>query len=451
MSRKFREWQPDATFLFPPSPRDWLPEDHLVYFLLDVTAQIDLSPIVDDYASENGGQPPFHPRMMLVLLLYAYSAGVFSSRKIMQRSVTDAAFRVIVSKDIPDFRRIAEFRSRHLKHLQPLFLEVLVLCREAGLLKVGRLSLDGTKIKANASRNKAMSYDRMGPEVERLQQEIDALLARADDADAADDDQFGDLADDEIPDELKRRESRLAKILQAKAALEEAARQKAQDHVDKMEAEGRNHRTIPDEAVPDPKAQRNFTDPESKIMKTSNKGFDQCGNAQAVANEQQIIIAADVTDQANDVRQTVPMTDQAIDNLAAAGVTENIGAFTADTGYFSEENMNALDAHERIDDVFIATGRQKHHDKVPASPKGRPPKNLTAKQQMARRNRTQKGRAEYARRKVIIEPVFGQIKQGLGFRNFLLRGLEKMQGEWKLVCLTHNLLKFFRSGAQAAW
>jgi len=451
MTRKFRDWQPDATFLFPPSPRDWLPEDHLVYFLLDVTAQIDISPIVDDYASENGGQPPFHPRMMLVLLLYAYSAGVFSSRKIMQRSVTDVAFRVIVGKDIPNFRRIAEFRARHLKHLPALFLEVLVLCREAGLLKVGRLSLDGTKIKANASRNKAMSYDRMGLEAERLQQEIDALLSRANAADAADDDQFGDLAGDEIPDELKRRESRLKEILEAKAALEEAARQKAQDHVDQMEAEGRKHRTNPDEAVPDPKAQRNFTDPESKIMKTSNKGFDQCGNAQAVANEQQIIIAADVTDQANDVRQTVPMTDQAIDNLDEAGVTENIGAFTADAGYFSEENMDALDDNDRLNNVFIATGRQKHHDKVPNSPKGRPPKNLTAKQKMARRNRTKKGRAEYARRKVIIEPVFGQIKAGLGFRNFLLRGLEKMQGEWKLVCLTHNLLKLFRSGAQAAW
>ena len=197
MSGKFREWQPDAGWLFPPSPRDGLPEDHLVYFLLDVTAQIDISPIVDDDSSDNGGQPPFHPRMMLVLLLYAYSAGVFSSRKIMQRSVTDAAFRVIVGEDIPNVRGIAEFRARHLQHLQPLFLEVLVLCREAGLLKVGRLSLDGTKIKANASRNKAMSYDRMGPEAERLQQEIDALLAQADDADTADDDQFGDLAGDD--------------------------------------------------------------------------------------------------------------------------------------------------------------------------------------------------------------------------------------------------------------
>ena len=447
MSRKFREWQPDASWLFPPSPRDWLPEDHLVYFLLDVTAQVDISPIVDDYGGDNGGQPPFHPRMMLVLLLYSYSTGVFSSRKIMQRCATDAAFRIIVGEDIPDFRRIAEFRARHPKHLQPLFLEVLVLCREAGLLKVGRLSLDGTKIKANASRNKAMSYDRMGPEVERLQQEIDALLAQADGADADDDDQFGDLADDEIPAELKRRGSRQAKILEAKAALEEAARQKAQDHVDKMEAEGRNHRTNPDEAVPDAKAQRNFTDPESKIMKTSNKGFDQCGNAQAVANEQQIIIAADVTDQANDVRQTIPMVDQTIANLDAAGVEEKIKALTADAGYFSDDNMEAVDANARIDNAYIATGRQKHNDKVPDSPKGRPPKDLTPKQKMARRNRTKKGREEYARRKVIIEPVFGQIKAGLGFRNFLLRGLEKMKGEWTLVCLTHNLLKLFRSGA----
>ena len=447
MSRKFREWQPDASWLFPPSPRDWLPEDHLVYFLLDVTAQVDISPIVDDYGGDNGGQPPFHPRMMLVLLLYSYSTGVFSSRKIMQRCATDAAFRIIVGEDIPDFRRIAEFRARHLKHLQPLFLEVLVLCREAGLLKVGRLSLDGTKIKANASRNKAMSYERMGPEVERLQQEIDALLAQADGADADDDDQFGDLADDEIPAELKRRGSRQAKILEAKAALEEAARQKAQDHVDKMEAEGRNHRTNPDEAVPDAKAQRNFTDPESKIMKTSNKGFDQCGNAQAVANEQQIIIAADVTDQANDVRQTIPMVDQTIANLDAAGVEEKIKALTADAGYFSDDNMEAVDANARIDNAYIATGRQKHNDKVPDSPKGRPPKDLTPKQKMARRNRTKKGREEYARRKVIIEPVFGQIKAGLGFRNFLLRGLEKMKGEWTLVCLTHNLLKLFRSGA----
>lgn len=449
MSRKFREWSPDASWLFPPSPKDWLPDNHLVYFLLDVSQQIDTSAIVDDYDSGKGGQPPFHPRMMLVLLLYAYSVGVFSSRKIMRRCETDVAFRVIVGEDIPDFRRIAEFRKRHLKHMQPLFLEVLVLCREAGLLDVGRLSLDGTKVKANASRHKAMSYDRMTTEVTRLQEEIDQLLAQAEEADDEDDQQFGDRRGDEIPDELARREDRLKKIQEAKAALEEQAREKAAAHVAQMESEGRKHRTDPDKAVPDAKDQRNFTDPESKIMKTSNKGFDQCGNAQAVANESQVIIAADVTNQANDSRQAQPMVDQTLSNLDAVEVTENVGAFTADAGYFSEENMEALDENDRIDDVFVATGRQKHDEPSPPSAQGRPPKNESAKQKMARRNRTKKGQKEYARRKVIIEPVFGQIKNCQGFRQFLLRGLESMKGEWNLVCLTHNLLKLFRSGSFA--
>ena len=449
MSRKFRDWRPEESWLFPPSPSDWLPEKHLVYFLLDVSQKIDTSRIVDDYDSGKGGQPPFHPRMMLVLLLYAYSVGLFSSRKIMKRCETDVAFRIIVGEDIPDFRRIAEFRKRHLRHMQPLFLEVLVLCREAGLLNVGRLSLDGTKVKANASRHKAMSYDRMTSEVERLQQEIDQLLAQAAAADENDDDQFGDLRGDEIPDELARRETRLKKIEEAKAALEERAREKAAAHAAKMEAEGRDHRTKPDEAVPKPKDQRNFTDPESKIMKTSNKGFDQCGNAQAVANAEQIIVCADVTDQANDSRQAQPMVAQTLANLDEVGVTDNVKAFTADAGYFSEDNMEGLDANERIDNVFMATGRQKHNERAPSSPKGRPPNDLTAKQKMARRNRTKKGQKEYARRKAIIEPVFGQIKHCRGFRQFLLRGLENMQGEWKLVCLTHNLLKLFRSGALA--
>jgi transposase len=449
MSRKFREWNPDASWLFPPSPKDWLPDKHLVYFLLDVSQQIDTSAIVDDYDSGKGGQPPFHPRMMLVLLLYAYSVGVFSSRKIMQRCETDVAFRVIVGEDIPDFRRIAEFRKRHLKHMQPLFLEVLVLCREAGLLDVGRLSLDGTKVKANASRHKAMSYDRMTTEVARLQKEIDQLLAQAEEADDEDDQQFGDRRGDELPDELARRKDRLKKIQEAKAALEKQAREKAAAHVAQMESEGRKHRTDPDKAVPSGKDQRNFTDPESKIMKTSNKGFDQCGNAQAVANESQVILAADVTDQANDSRQAQPMVDQTLSNLDAVEVTEKVGAFTADTGYFSEENMEALDENERIDNVFVATGRQKHNEPSPPSAQGRPPKNESAKQKMARRNRTKKGRKEYARRKVIIEPVFGQIKNCQGFRQFLLRGLESMKGEWNLVCLTHNLLKLFRSGTFA--
>jgi transposase len=446
MSRKFRAWRPEQSWLFPPSPQDWLPEDHLVYFLLDVSEEIEISPIVSTYDSEKGGQPPYHPRMMLVLLLYAYSVGVFSSRKIMARCETDIAFRVIVGEDIPDFRRISEFRRRHLEHMQLLFIEVLALCREAGLLKVGRLSLDGTKVKANASRHKAMSYDRMKSEEERLQKEIDELLREAQAADEAEDNQHGvDNRGDSLPDELARRKKRLAKIREAKAALEAQAREKAAADAAQREAEGRTPPgTDPSEAVPDAKAQRNFTDPESKIMKTSNKGWDQSGNAQAVANEEQIIVSADVTDQANDSRQAQPMVEQALENLDDVGVDDNIKAFTADAGYFSDSNATRLEENDRIDESYIATGRTKHNERVPDAPRGRPPKGLTTKEKMARKLRTKKGRAEYSRRKAIIEPIFGQIKHCRGFRQFLLRGLSNMKAEWRLVCLTHNLLKLFR-------
>lgn len=451
MSRTFREWSPEQSWLFPPSPQDWLPENHLVYFLMDVSEQLDLSPMIESYDSEKGGKPPYHPRMMLVLLLYSYCIGVFSSRKIAARCETDVGFRVIVGETIPDFRTISEYRRRHLEQFQHLFVEVLRLCREAGLLKIGRLALDGTKIKANASRHKAMSYDRMTTEETRLQAEIDELLNQAQAADDADESEHGsDNRGDELPDELARRESRLQKIREAKAALEQQARDKAAAEAAAREAEGKPPaKSDPQDAVPDPKAQRNFTDPESKIMKTSSKGWDQCGNAQAVVNENQIIVAADVTDQANDVRQLQPMLDQTIANIDEVGVTENIDAFSADAGYFSEENVGALEEHERVDEAYIATGRLKHHERVAPAPKGRIPAGLSAKEKMARKLRTKKGRAEYARRKAIAEPPFGQIKHCRGFRQFLLRSLEKMKGEWKLVALTHNLLKLFRSSALA--
>ena len=451
MSRTFREWNPDQSWLFPPSPQDWLPDGHLVYFLMDVSEQLDLSPIMKKYDSEKGGKPPYHPRMMLVLLLYSYCIGVFSSRKIVARCETDVAFRVIVGDNIPDFRTISEYRRRHLAEFQHLFVEVLRLCRESGLLKVGRLALDGTKIKANASRHKAMSYDRMLAEEKRLQAEIDELLKQAQAADDAEDAELGrDHRGDELPDELRRRESRLLKIREAKAALEQQARDKATAEAAIREAEGKPPaKTDPQDAVPDPKAQRNFTDPESKIMKTSSKGWDQCGNAQAVVNENQIIVAADVTDQANDVRQVQPMLDQTITNINQAGVTENIKAFTADAGYFSEANVEVLEQHERVDEAYIATGRLKHHERVAPAPTGRIPAGLSVKEKMARKLRTKKGRAEYARRKAMAEPPFGQIKHCRGFRQFLLRSMEKMKAEWNLVTLTHNLLKLFRSGALA--
>lgn len=462
MGRTFREWNPEQSWLFPPSPQDWLPAGHLVYFLMDVSEQLDLAPILERYESEKGGKPPYHPRMMLVLLLYSYCLGVFSSRKIAARCETDVAFRVIVGDGIPDFRTISEYRRRHLDQFQHLFVEVLRLCRESGLLKVGRLALDGTKIKANASRHKAMSYERMVAEEERLRAEIKELLQQAQAADAADDVQHGpDCRGDELPDELARRESRLRKIREAKAALEQQARDQAAAEAAVRQAEGkppaktspkivRGRTRTPEDAVPDAKAQRNFTDPESKIMKTASKGWDQCGNAQAVVNEQQIIVAADVTDQANDVRQVEPMLEQTIGNIDQAGVAENIGAFTADTGYFSEANVEVLQRHERVDAAYIATGRLKHNERVPAAPKGRMPAGLSAKEKMARLLRTQQGRTEYARRKAIVEPPFGQIKHCRGFRQFLLRGLEKMTAEWKLVTLTHNLLKLFRGAALAS-
>jgi transposase len=447
MSRTFREWSPGQNWLFPPSPQDWLPPNHLVYFLLDVSEQLDLSPILDSYESEMGGKPPYHPRMMLVLLLYSYCLGVFSSRKIVAHCETDVAFRVIVGDGIPDFRTISEFRRRHLQQFQHLFVEVLRLCQEAGLLKVGRIALDGTKFKANASRHKAMSYDRMTTEEQRLQTEIDELLKQAQAADDAEDLEFGrQQRGDELPNELARRESRLKTIRAAKAALEQQARDKAAAR----EAEGRQPpKTDPQDAVPDAKAQRNFTDPESKIMKTSNKGWDQCGNAQAVVNEEQIIVAADVTDQTNDVGQVQPMLEQTVANLDDAGVRDTIEAFTADAGYFSEANVTFVEQHERVHEVYIATGRLKHNERVAPAPTGRCPKDLSVKEKMARKLRTKKGRAEYARRKAIAEPPFGQIKHCRGFRQFLLRSLEKMKAEWKLVALTHNLLKLFRRGAFA--
>lgn len=451
MSRKFREWSPGQSWLFPPSPQDWLPAGHLVYFFMEVSAELDLSCLLKKYDGDQGGQPPFHPRMMLVLLLYAYSVGVFSSRKIVARCETDVAFRVIVGGDIPDFRTVSEFRRRHLSSVQVLFLEVLRLCREAGLLKVGRLALDGTKVKANASRHKAMSYDRMGPEERRLQQEIEALLKQAQAADEAEDAAYGaDRRGDELPAELARRESRLQKIRAAKAALEEQARARALAEAAAREAEGRAApRSDPAAALPDAKAQRNFTDPESKIMKSPNQGWEQCGNAQAVANEAQIIVSADVTDQANDRRQVQPMVAATVANLNALGVSDTIKSLTADAGYYSEANVTGLEAHERIDEAYLATGRLKHHEALAAAPKGRPPRGLSVKQRMARKLKTKRGRAEYARRKGLIEPIFGQIKHCRGFRQFLLRGLEKMRAEWRLVCLTHNLLKLFRSGAFA--
>ncbi len=275
MSKTYRDWSPNQVYLFPPSPQDWLSEGDLVYFLLDTVTALDLAPIFDHYERELRGQPPFPPRMMVALLLYCYATGTRSSRKIMRRCRTDVACRIIVGEDIPDFRTISDFRKTHLAHLETLFVEVLKLCALAGLTKVGTISLDGTKVKANASRHKAMSYERMQEDEKRLQEEIAGMLAEAQAADDAEDARHGpDRHGDELPEELAWRQSRLAKIQQAKAALEERARVAAAEEAARRQADGKSPPAIaPAEAVPEPKDQINFTDPESRIMKASNKGW----------------------------------------------------------------------------------------------------------------------------------------------------------------------------------
>ena len=443
MSKQFRPWNPDQSFLFPPSPRDWLPENHLVYFLLDVVPQMNLQPLLQPYQVEERGQPPYHPTMLTTLLLYGYATGTFSSRRLMARCETDAAFRVLVGDDIPNFRTISDFRKRHLTALEGLFVEVLKLCAKAGLVKVGRIALDGSKVKANASRHKAMSYDYMLKEEQRLHKEIQALLAQAEEVDAAEDQHYGsDRRGDEVPEELARRQTRLQKIQEAKASLEADAREQAQAVATARQQAGKPPSgNDPEQAKPEPKAQYNFTDPESQIMKVSNKGWDQCMNAQVAVNEHQIIVAADVTDEANDKQQVQPMIEQTQQNVVAAGVTEKVKEAVADSGFYSEANVAYLQG--QAIDAYIATERLKHHEQI-APPRGRCPQGLTPKQRMARKLRTKRGRERYARRKAMVEPVFGQVKHARGFRQFLLRGKKKMRSEWRLVSLTHNLLKLWR-------
>jgi len=445
MSKTYCDWSNDQGYLFPPSPQDWLPEGDLVYFLTDTVATLDLSPIFEHHERELRGQPPFHPRMMVALLLYRHATGTRSSRKIMRRCQVDVACRVIVGEDIADFRAISDFRKIHLTRLEALFVEVLKLCALAGLAKVGAIALDGTKVKANASRHKAMSYDRMKAEEERLTQEIAKLPAEAKAADEAEDQQHGPNSHgDEPPDELARRQSRPAKIQQAKKLLEERVRLEAAEDAARRQAEAKSPPKVPpSEVVPDPKDQINPTDPESRIMKASNKGWDQCGNAQAVTNEHQIILAADVTDQANDVRQVVPMVDQTRANLEAAGVKERIKAALGDAGYYSE--MNATELKLRGIDAYLATERLRHNEKVASAPRGRIPADLSPKRRMARKLRTKVGREMCAKRKGMIEPIFGQLKQVLGFRQFSMRGLASMRGEWRLMATVHNLLKLWRN------
>ena len=421
--KTFRPYVPEQTLLLPAALQDWLPEGHLARFISDLVDSLDLSEIEDTYQEERG-YPPYHPAMMVKVLLYGYCTGTYSSRRLAGLIVDSVACRYLAAGNEPDFRTLNEFRRRHGKALGTLFVQVLRLCRKAGLVKLGRVAIDGTKIKANASKHKAMSYGRMKEKEAELEREVRQLLQEADRVDEEEDRKYGnDRRGDELPDELARRESRLKKIREAKAALEEEAREKAK--AEEKPEEG---------ATPAPKAQRNFTDPESQIMKGSD-GFIQGYNGQiAVDDTSQVIVAQLVTSKANDVEQL-----QSVVESIETDLDELPKVFLGDAGYYSEANDEYL--WETGVEGYIATGRQKHGLDTEPPPRGRIPNDISLRERMRRKLQTSVGRAHYARRKAIVEPVFGQIKQGRGFRQFLRRGLEKVSQEWTLICLAHNLLK----------
>jgi transposase len=429
MAKVYRPYFPEQDFLLPPSLREWHPEDHLAYFVSDLIDQLDLGVIESYYEREQRGYPPYHPRMMTKVLVYGYCAGVFSSRKLEKRLIEDVAFRILAAGNEPDFRTISEFRRIHLKTLEGLFEQVLRLALKLGAMKLGRVAVDGSKVRANASKHKAMSYRRMQEEEKRLREEAKRVLAEAEQIDKDEDKRYGRSSrGDELPAELARREDRLKRIAEAKRELEERAREEAEEKKEPGAAE----------AMPEPKSQHNFTDPESRIMKGPD-GFVQAYNAQiAVEPALQLIVGQAITQQGNDKKQLLPMIE-----VVKQQSGQKVQEVLADSGYCSEENLRG--ATKKNVDLYVAAGKQKHNQPQQPCPRGRIPQSATLVDRMKRKLMTVAGRAIYARRKTIVEPVFGQIKQAQGFRQFQLRGVDKVRGEWALVCTSHNLLKLYRA------
>lgn len=427
MEKRYKTYEPEQSILFPPNIKDWLPEDHLANFVSDVVDQLELSAIEAVYEKDLRGQPPYNPRMMTKLLFYGYCVGIFSSRRIQRALIEEIPFRVLAAGNQPDFRTISDFRKIHHPALQGLFEQVLGMALKAGAIKLGRVALDGSKIKANASKHKAMSYERLTKQERQIRKEVRELLKKAEQEDAREDRLYGrDRTGDELPEELRRRETRLAKIREAKRALEEEAKEKAK-------AEGKD----PEKAKPEDKKQRNFTDPESRIMKGSD-GFVQAYNGQAAVEQSfQLIVGQAVTREVNDKQQLQPMVETV--KKQSGQLPEEL---LADAGYCSEENIKYTS--KKGIDTYIATGRHKHGKPIKPCKPGPLPQGATLVDKMSRKLRTKPGRAIYAARKAIVEPVFGQIKQCRGFRQFLLRGINKVRSEWALVCLTHNILKMHR-------
>jgi transposase len=460
--KKYRPWNPVAYAHQARSPAERLPEGDLVFFLLDTVGQLDLDPIYVTYEQETRGQPPFNPTMLVCLLLYSYSVGVYSSRKIAQACERNLAFLAIVGDDRPDFRTISDFRKEHLQKLANLFVQVLRLAAAAGLVRLGNLAMDGSKFTGQASRHKAMSYGYMKQEETRLKTEIQTLLEQAEQTDAEEDAVHGSRRGDELPAELQRREERLAVIAAAKQRLEEQARAEAEaERQRRAEAEAERARAgqkrrgkepKPPSEVPADKAQCSFSDPELKMMPQSNKGWEYATNVQAsVDGTFQIIVGCYATDAVNDKEQAVPLAQMTMANLRQAEValpTDENGEekkipATLDTGYYSEAAAAGME--QEGFDPYMATGRQKHNQGKPApvNPSALP-ETASAKEKMQAKLKTAEGQQLYAQRKTIVEPVFGQIKGARGFRRFSFRGLLKIGAEWSLVCLTHNLLKIWR-------
>jgi len=441
MSKQFRPWKIDDVQLLPASVQDYVSEGHVSRLIVGLVREsLDLKEIAGSYRSETG-QPPFDPRQMTALLLHGYASGLYSSRRLAKACVERADFMMIAAGDPPDFRTISEFRKRHLKALGGLFVQVLKLAEKAGLVKLGHVALDSTKLRANASKHKAMSYDGMKKREAELAAEVERWLTAAEAADREEDKLHGDRRGDELPDWVTDKQKRLAKIRQAKAELEAEAKAAADEEKrrrqmaeEERQATGRKRRgppPAPPNDEPPPKAQRNFTDPQSRILKTKD-GFVQGYNAQAaVDGEEQIIVAHDVVASTSDQDQLVPLTDSIQANLG-----RRPKEVSADAGYCSEANLAAL--RKRRIEAYIATGRTKHP--------GQDKRNLTGRLTKAMRLKLRRAgwRSRYRLRKQIVEPVFGQIKQARGFRQFLLRGIEKVKGEWALICTAHNLTKLAR-------
>ena len=442
MSKNFRPWKIDEAQFLPASVQDYVPKDHLSRLIVALIREsLDLSSIIGSYAS-GLGQPPFDPRLMTALLLHGYASGLYSSRRIARAAAERADFMMIVAGDPPDFRTISEFRRRHLTALAALFVQVLKLAEKAGLVKLGHVALDGTKIKANASKHKAMSYDRMKKREAELKAEVDRWLKAAKAADREEDKLYGNKRGDELPDWVADKAKRLEKIRQAKTELEAEAKAAAEAEIkaraeaeDKRQADGRNRtgRTpAAPKAEPEGKAQRNFTDPQSRILKTKD-GYIQGYNAQAaVDGDHQIIVAQTLTNSSSDQAQLAPLLN---------GIRANLGAnpdeISADAGYCSDANLRTI-KRRRIAG-YIASGRQKHGTKSATAKKTSPPGSLIAK--MSAKLKRAGYRSRYRLRKQIVEPVFGQIKQARGFRQFLLRGIDKVKAEWAIICTAHNLVK----------